>query len=827
MSTALRECMRDHGEDADTLNSAQATKWLSCAEHARLCAKAAEVPLGKRGPAARRPAVAERYRVGRTVHKAFKRMQGLRGDDGRIVRDLALVDQMLWDSRKELWGSAPPVPEFADTTLRAYFRDRGAVLPDVPRPLSRDIAEKVLAAGGSAPGHNGVPYEAYHQGVELVTEALSLAVLAAHHGPAVLDVMLGPNVDLLLWIHKKAGADRPDGQRPLRLPTCFRRLFGRVITAMVAPQVEPRFSEWQALVKGGSCARNISGAFEHLGGFDEPVHKPRGTLWRGVLGEAAEGAEAACAHAGRAGLRTCPAVVLADQSKAFERMGMAWLRKVMDGWKFPTWVREAFNSLLKARGVGACIGGVLGCVRALARGLGMGNTPSPFLWRFGYDPIIFAVHEATGVKPPTYVDDLSALVWGPEQTLAVEIIVMAAGHAAGVRIDAHSCSTFHACSGIDTAREVLGAMPVAVHAVGYHGGFRVTGILGALTHRLLEPKFDGHWAESSWFEHFPCRCNVKTQVIPSSLVEEWADALRESPFGAGSAVDHGPYLGACLHCRAHGSLEGTGDGDWHGSAADGARYATWTRATGTIVRRADESDLAIGSHAQKAGEWNVYVISAAYYPAQIAEPTPEHRKAIRGAARVMVGAGKVVPMEFLHATGILAGARGYPRCPDAAISAAGVLAEISGGAWGPLCLSPHVQRLVDGLRAWAAAPGDGCPEWPELARGDQRCKDRTADLLAKWAAGNLSRKELTRSSGDIYAALWRARLGGRSDRDTVAAMVASAKARRWFPASGDEWGFARYATGFNVVFHVSKILSVRWNGARGRAPVAAYHDPVP
>ena len=159
VSTALREWMRDHGEDTDTLNSAQAVKWLSCAEHARLCAKAAEVPLDNRGPSARRPSIAERYRVGRTVRKSFNRMQGLRGDDGQIVQDPALVDQMLWDSRKGLWGSAPPVPEVADTILQAYFRDRGAVLPDVPHPCSRDIAEKVLAAGGSAPGHNGVPYE--------------------------------------------------------------------------------------------------------------------------------------------------------------------------------------------------------------------------------------------------------------------------------------------------------------------------------------------------------------------------------------------------------------------------------------------------------------------------------------------------------------------------------------------------------------------------------------------------------------------------------------------------------------------------------------------
>ena len=118
MSAALKEWLRDHGEDVDTLSSAQAIRWLGCAEHARLSAKAAELPLGKRGPSASRPNVAERYRVGRSVHKAVNRMQGLRGDSGQIVHDPAVVDQMLWDSRRGLWGSVPPVPGFADAILQ-------------------------------------------------------------------------------------------------------------------------------------------------------------------------------------------------------------------------------------------------------------------------------------------------------------------------------------------------------------------------------------------------------------------------------------------------------------------------------------------------------------------------------------------------------------------------------------------------------------------------------------------------------------------------------------------------------------------------------------
>ena len=365
------------------------------------------------------------------------------------------------------------MPELAETILESYFRDRSASLPDVPRP--RDIAGHVLAAGGSAPGHNGIPYEAYRQGVELVTEALALAVLAAHHIPAVLDIMLGPNVDLLLWIPKKAGADRPDGQRPLQLPTCFRRLFGSVITSMVAAQIEPRFSEGQASVKGGSCAKNITGAFEHLGGSTS-----RSTVRQGLYGGASLATPPRAPRprartpggptSGHAPRRSLP--TRADgHGLAAEGHGRVEVSPLgTRGLRCPA---EGKRS--------ACMHRKCPRVRQDAcKGTGNGNTPSPFLWCLGYDPIIFAVHEATGVRPPTYVDDLSALVWGPEQALAVEIFVMAAGHAAGLQIDARTCSPFHAHNGIGTARRILRALPVRVHAVGYHGGFRMTGVPGVL-----------------------------------------------------------------------------------------------------------------------------------------------------------------------------------------------------------------------------------------------------------------------------------------------------------------------------------------------------------
>ena len=148
MSTALREWMRDHGEDIDTLSSAQAIRWLGCAEHARLCAKAAELPLGKRGPSARRPTIAERYRIGRTVHKAFNRMQGLRGDDGQIVQDPAVVDQMLWDSRRGLWGSVPPCPGSPTRSCGPVFVTGALSSRTCPDRVTRTSLRRCLRPAG-------------------------------------------------------------------------------------------------------------------------------------------------------------------------------------------------------------------------------------------------------------------------------------------------------------------------------------------------------------------------------------------------------------------------------------------------------------------------------------------------------------------------------------------------------------------------------------------------------------------------------------------------------------------------------------------------------
>eukprot|EP00972_Heterocapsa_arctica_P005721 845635-Heterocapsa_arctica.AAC.1 len=152
-------------------------------------------------------------------------------------------------------------------------------------------------------------------------------MLASQKGERALAQVLGANTDLLLWIPKKEGAEKPDGQRPLQLPTCFRRLFGSIIMGIVGPIVEPQLTPRQASVRGGSCGPNITLAYQHLAGHTTKGTGALGTLWSTVLGDADAPVQAFCARHANPDIDNCPAVLLADQSKAFERLGIRWLKK--------------------------------------------------------------------------------------------------------------------------------------------------------------------------------------------------------------------------------------------------------------------------------------------------------------------------------------------------------------------------------------------------------------------------------------------------------------------------------------------------------------------
>ena len=120
------------------------------------------------------------------------------------------------------------------------------------------------SAPTAAPPASTASHEAYHFGARYVSCLLGQALHAARDDTALLDAVLGPSVDLLVWILKQPRAEDPAGMRPLQLPTCFRRLYGAAVAGAIGPLTEPQLCADQAAVAGGHCGPNIRSAFTHL-----------------------------------------------------------------------------------------------------------------------------------------------------------------------------------------------------------------------------------------------------------------------------------------------------------------------------------------------------------------------------------------------------------------------------------------------------------------------------------------------------------------------------------------------------------------------------------
>eukprot|EP00974_Lingulodinium_polyedra_P048432 4651162-Lingulodinium_polyedra.AAC.1 len=56
----------------------------------------------------------------------------------------------------------------------------------------------------------------------------------------------------------------------------------------------------------------------------------------------------------------------------------------------------------------------------------------------------------------------------------------------------------------------------------------------------------GEWAQDARVVCAPCRCSLKTQVIPQHSLDVWRAAMVHSPFGPGIVASEGRYLGAWL-----------------------------------------------------------------------------------------------------------------------------------------------------------------------------------------------------------------------------------------------------------------------------------------
>ena len=94
----------------------------------------------------------------------------------------------------------------------------------------------------------------------------------------------------------------------------------------------------------------------------------------------------------------------------------------------------------------------------------MGGTASLFIWNLAFDPVVAAMRSATGARPPTYVDDLAALVRGPKQ--AAQIFLLAAGHCAGLLTKGRTCGGVQVNWNRTEIRHALEAFPLDIKGDG-------------------------------------------------------------------------------------------------------------------------------------------------------------------------------------------------------------------------------------------------------------------------------------------------------------------------------------------------------------------------
>ena len=612
------------GDPPNAIDSHTASTWIGVLQGMAITS----MRHGKRsaeGPSAARQRLHRDFAVGRTLLKGKKSSPGVRDDDGVLHSDPVMVDRILWDSRKSIWTAAPGDSPAGDALLAAYFAKpgRSADLPASPCPLVRELSGLVLAGQGSAPGLDGQPYEVYHCGVAFVVHLLGQAMHAAHLNTVEAAVILGPAEDLSVWIPKKEGADKPNGQRPLQLPTTLRRLFGAAMTDLVGPRLERGFSRHQAAIRGGSCGPNVARAYAHLeGSLDPPMPRENGApagvgpLWHDVLGPAAMPCLRLCESAHDSCIANAPAAVLADQSKAFERLSLTWLWRVLGRWNLPRWIFRAFTALTRGRSVrSACAGAT---ARALRCGIGMGGPQSPFLWNLAYDPIVDGLADAVLARTPTYVDDLCGLTHGPAHTLRMLLFLIVAGHAAGLVTDVHTCSQLFAKSGRRRAAALLVSFPVTIGpAAGGEDAFLAQGLPGHFLFALLAIHLGPVWCGTTFIRSEPCTCAVKTVVVPFADTVAWAEALKVSPYGHTSVVPRGPYLGVSLGSASRYDLPLASE--WNPDAWVAIQAATWAGAVGKIAEDV-RTITGATSWGLRASLWRTYTAPKIPYPPLCAPP---------------------------------------------------------------------------------------------------------------------------------------------------------------------------------------------------------------
>ena len=329
-------------------------------------------------------------------------------DGGQCVTSQDLDEAML--ATRDFWFQSPVEHDETWQPILDRYAEGEPWVPFSP-PDEEVFLNTLLHTKDSAPGPDGLPYSAWHLLPKVTVEAMKSCFYDIINGTALPPHQVG------VWIPKAKMGPEADSFRPLGMPNTLERLVDGSVAAHAMKQTAHTMHSSQAVM---SC-------------FKEP-QKAVSCIQKILDGD------------------TAAIALLADLSKAFERVNPYWILELLRIRRAPRWLYAYAKFVLFHRRVSRKVQGRLLPSRTIMQGVDMGRSFSVYLFCLAMDPLFTYLNRIPGVlSVQGYIDDTTiagnaqCLRWLEEVARTYECL-----RTAGFVVDAHSC--FRACVTIQNRR---------------------------------------------------------------------------------------------------------------------------------------------------------------------------------------------------------------------------------------------------------------------------------------------------------------------------------------------------------------------------------------
>ena len=453
------------------------------------------------------------------------------------ISDPERLEEAYRAHREKLWTTKPPlVAKFAVPALREYRRQLPCHEP-APWPTQQDFVDAISLSPDTAQGEDGLPYALYRLAPQAAAKMFEQIIAdLANGGP---HGALHTWEQLLVWIPKTQNASTPEDMRPLGLPPTMIRLIAKVLYHVLDKAWSRHMCQAQALVAAKKDALlPFVRAEAHLHQALELTSQGRRTKWKMTPSP----------------LR---AVLLADLTKAFEKVGIEWIVLVFAQWAPSLAWFNLMAGLLTARILRFKIGAQRGGTIALQCGVDMGNGLSPWLFCLSLDPLLAQLQHLSGALSAN-MDDVTVPVRGVQKLARAQKLITRLGNCSGLTVAPHHCKK-GLLWGPHPKRKGMLAMR-KVQGPSWHSllqSLRPRDILFQAGELRLTPPKGGMWTPEQIALlatlQLECRCKTKQAVVldhpVTSAIRNDLEAL---PCGAASLQDSARLLGYTLAARAPG-----------------------------------------------------------------------------------------------------------------------------------------------------------------------------------------------------------------------------------------------------------------------------------